>query len=88
MTIESEGDFEKLRVIGRIVANCFRHAADCIEPGMATAELDAFPQANQAPRHRAADRRRLPPERRASPHAFPSHHRRRALGAAFDRLLD
>ncbi len=40
MTIETEEDLEKLRVIGRIVASCLKHMAARMEPGMTTRELD------------------------------------------------
>lgn len=40
MTVETEEDLEKLRVIGRIVASCLKHMAARLEPGMTTQELD------------------------------------------------
>ncbi|HEX6929650.1 MAG TPA: M24 family metallopeptidase, partial [Gammaproteobacteria bacterium] len=41
MTIENERQLEKLRVIGRIVANVLQRMMRHAEPGMTTAELDA-----------------------------------------------
>lgn len=41
MTIETEQQLDKLRVIGRIVANVLRDMQRAAEPGMTTAELDA-----------------------------------------------
>jgi methionyl aminopeptidase len=40
MSIESENDLISLRKIGRIVANCLRHMASRLEPGITTLELD------------------------------------------------
>lgn len=40
MTIETEEDLERLRVIGRIVATCLKYMAARMEPGMTTRELD------------------------------------------------
>lgn len=40
MLIESENDLTRLRKIGRIVANCLKHMALNLEPGMTTLELD------------------------------------------------
>lgn len=40
MTIETDDDLVKLRIIGRIVARCLDHMADAMEPGMTTRELD------------------------------------------------
>lgn len=42
MTIENEQQLEKLRVIGRIVANVLRDMMQHARPGMTTAELDAY----------------------------------------------
>lgn len=42
MTIESERDLEGLRRIGRIVAQVLQQMLDKLEPGMTTAELDAY----------------------------------------------
>lgn len=42
MTIETEEDLAKLRVIGAIVARCLKHMAAHLEPGITTAELDAI----------------------------------------------
>lgn len=42
MTIENEQQLEKLRVIGRIVANVLQEMMRHAEPGMTTAELDAY----------------------------------------------
>jgi len=40
MTIETDEDLHKLRVIGRVVARCLDHMAEAMEPGMTTRELD------------------------------------------------
>lgn len=40
MTIETEEDLRKLRVVGKVVAGCLRRMAEAMEPGMTTAELD------------------------------------------------
>lgn len=40
MTISNEDDFERLREIGRIVANVLEAMGAAIEPGMTTTELD------------------------------------------------
>lgn len=42
MTISNEGDLEKLREIGRIVARTLAAMGAALEPGMTTAELDAL----------------------------------------------
>lgn len=42
MTIETEQEIERLRVIGRIVADCLQLMGRSIEPGMTTNELDAI----------------------------------------------
>src|SRR5690606_18473918 len=42
MTVENDEQLEKLRVIGRIVANVLRDMQQATEPGMTTAELDAI----------------------------------------------
>ncbi|HEX7048279.1 MAG TPA: type I methionyl aminopeptidase [Gammaproteobacteria bacterium] len=42
MTVENDEQLEKLRVIGRIVANVLQRMMHHSEPGMTTAELDAF----------------------------------------------
>ena len=42
MTIETERDLEGLRRIGRIVAQVLQQMLDKLEPGMTTAELDAY----------------------------------------------
>lgn len=42
MTIENDQQLEKLRVIGRIVANVLRDMQHAAEPGMTTADLDAI----------------------------------------------
>lgn len=42
MTIENDEQLEKLRVIGRVVANVLQQMMRHAEPGMTTAELDAF----------------------------------------------
>lgn len=42
MTIENEQQLEKLRVIGRIVADVLQKMMRHAEPGMTTTELDAF----------------------------------------------
>ncbi len=40
MTIESQGDLESMRVIGRLVAQTLREMRDALEPGMTTEQLD------------------------------------------------
>lgn len=40
MTIETEYDLEKLKIIGRIVAQTIKLMSESMEPGMTTAELD------------------------------------------------
>jgi len=40
MSIETEKDLEALRRIGRIVGLTLREMAECVKPGMTTAELD------------------------------------------------
>ena len=40
MTIETDEDLVKLRIIGRVVARCLDHMAEAMEPGMTTRELD------------------------------------------------
>jgi methionyl aminopeptidase len=42
MTVSSEEDLIRLQEIGRIVANALEAMAAALEPGMTTAELDAF----------------------------------------------
>ena len=42
MTIENDQQLQKLRIIGRIVANVLRDMQNAAEPGMTTAELDAI----------------------------------------------
>lgn len=42
MTIENDEQLQKLRVIGRIVANVLHRMMRHAEPGMTTAELDAY----------------------------------------------
>ena len=42
MTIESQDDLEGLKRIGRIVSMVLQQMLDKLEPGMTTAELDAF----------------------------------------------
>ena len=42
MTIESQGDLEGLQRIGRIVSLVLHEMLDKLEPGMTTAELDAY----------------------------------------------
>lgn len=42
MTISNEEDLEKLREIGRIVANTLKAVAEALEPGITTAELDTI----------------------------------------------
>jgi methionyl aminopeptidase len=42
MIVESDNDVERLRRVGRIVARVLRRMLDVIEPGMTTAELDAY----------------------------------------------
>lgn len=42
MTIETQQDVEGLRRIGEIVSRVLRAMLDALEPGMTTAELDAF----------------------------------------------
>jgi methionyl aminopeptidase len=45
MTIGSQEELEKLRIIGRAVAATLRHMGALLEPGMTTAELDAVGRA-------------------------------------------
>src|SRR5215207_5387337 len=42
MTISDDTELEKLKAIGRIVANTLAAMGAAIEPGMTTAELDAL----------------------------------------------
>ncbi|MBP5858300.1 type I methionyl aminopeptidase [Marivibrio halodurans] len=42
MTLTNESDFERLKVIGRIVADVLQAMGRALEPGMTTAELDAI----------------------------------------------
>jgi len=42
MTISNEDEFDALKEIGRIVADTLKAMGGAIEPGMTTAELDAF----------------------------------------------
>lgn len=42
MTVETEQEIERLRIIGRIVADCLQLMGRSIEPGMTTSELDAI----------------------------------------------
>ncbi len=42
MSIENEEQFEGLKTIGEIVANCLVWMKHCAKPGMTTAELDAI----------------------------------------------
>src|SRR5712692_4037959 len=41
MSIRSQAEFEKLRVIGRIVRQALDETAAAVRPGVTTAELDA-----------------------------------------------
>jgi methionyl aminopeptidase len=40
MSIQTEKDFEALKVVGRVVANCLKYMGAQLEPGMSTRELD------------------------------------------------
>src|SRR3954471_18204305 len=42
MTISSDDEFERLKEIGRVVANTLAAMGAAIEPGMTTGELDKF----------------------------------------------
>src|SRR5579863_7450809 len=42
MSIRSQAEFEKLRVIGRIVRRALDQTAAAVRPGVTTAELDAI----------------------------------------------
>lgn len=40
MSIQTEKDFEALKIVGRVVANCLQYMGSKLEPGMTTLELD------------------------------------------------
>lgn len=40
MSIQTEKDFEALKIVGRVVANCLQYMGSKLEPGITTRELD------------------------------------------------